>query len=284
MTRDLLLIGAGYLSAFVAEQADADSTVLAVSRTRRVKPAGARATWRQLNVDVWSSAARDALETAGNDGPAMACVLLTPSGYPATGLGTAVERLAHALLARGVERLVLASSTGIYDGADPVDADTPVRPTSARARRLLDIENAWRAALPDCRILRLAGLYGPRRIIGLVDVESGASLPGTGKEWLNLLDARDAARGLLAALGLDAAPRPGPLSDGVPIERRRYYSALARLRDAPPPRFDPARQRRGTARPCTPDATWAALDCTPVHVDFEANLRALLDIGPNERP
>lgn len=276
MTRELVLIGAGYLSGFLAEQVEADVRVLAVCRTRRAKPGAAVATWRQVNVDVWSSAAHDALAAAIGGRPAMACVLLPPSAYPAAGLRAAIGRLGETLHGCGVERLVLTSSTGVYDGTDSVDADTPARPSSVRAQRLLEIENAWCEAMPDGRVLRLAGLYGPGRIIGLGGIRNGTPLPGTGSEWLNLLDARDAARGLLAALACAAAPPAGPLSDGVPVERRRYYTALARLSNAPLPHFDSGVPPRGASRRCAPAATWAALGCAPVYTDFEANLRTLV--------
>lgn len=57
------------------------------------------------------------------------------------------------------------STTGVYgDHAGGwVDEDSPLEPGTARGRRRLEAENAWRALGVPLHIFRLAGIYGPGR-------------------------------------------------------------------------------------------------------------------------
>jgi nucleoside-diphosphate-sugar epimerase len=70
------------------------------------------------------------------------------------------------------------STTAVYGdrGGAWVDEETPVAPTSARARRRVDAENAWlalrRARGVPAHVFRLAGIYGPGRN-AIVDLRRG---------------------------------------------------------------------------------------------------------------
>lgn len=57
------------------------------------------------------------------------------------------------------------STTGVYGDRDGdwVDEDSPVIPRQPRSVLRLAAERAWQAALPEIRIFRLAGIYGPGR-------------------------------------------------------------------------------------------------------------------------
>jgi nucleoside-diphosphate-sugar epimerase len=57
------------------------------------------------------------------------------------------------------------STTGVYGdrNGDWVDEDSPVIPRQPRSVQRLAAERAWQAALPEIRIFRLAGIYGPGR-------------------------------------------------------------------------------------------------------------------------
>jgi len=57
------------------------------------------------------------------------------------------------------------STTGVYGDRDGdwVDEDSPVIPRQPRSVLRLAAERSWQAALPDIRIFRLAGIYGPGR-------------------------------------------------------------------------------------------------------------------------
>ncbi len=59
--------------------------------------------------------------------------------------------------------------------------------------------------------------------------------PSTG--WLNLIHVEDAARIVLAAEAHARPPRLYTVSDGRPPQRGEYYEELARLLQAPPPKF-----------------------------------------------
>ena len=57
------------------------------------------------------------------------------------------------------------STTGVYGDRDGdwVDESSPLIPRQPRSVLRLSTERAWQAALPDIRIFRLAGIYGPGR-------------------------------------------------------------------------------------------------------------------------
>ena len=88
-------------------------------------------------------------------------------------------------------------------------------------------------------VLRFAGLYGPGRVVRRKLVELGDPIPGDPDKLLNLIHIDDAASAAVAALSI---PAPDPIylvSDDRPVTRREYYSLIAKLLDAPPPRFVP---------------------------------------------
>ena len=89
------------------------------------------------------------------------------------------------------------------------DDDLPRRPhpTDMRGRSLLEAESRWLAAPIDSFVVRLAGLYGPDRIIGLAAVRDGAPIVGDPQAMLNLIHADDAATLLIAVLEAAAPAR-----------------------------------------------------------------------------
>jgi len=271
-----LIIGCGYLGRFLLAGAPPGSCIVvtrSADRAAALAAAGAAA----LVADLTGTAGRERVSPALHGRVERALVLLPPSAFgvepaiAATTLGAWLRKL-------GVARAVLASSTAVYgerDGAD-VDATTPVAVGSERARRLVDIEHGWRAVAPAARVVRLAGLYGPGRIVGAAAVRAGELLPGSGEAWLNLVRAEDAARALAAFATLDSAPETGLVSDGAPVQRIDYYTFLARSLAAPPVRFAGGGGRSGGSRRCHPDATWQALALRPRYADFRAGLADLL--------
>lgn len=76
------------------------------------------------------------------------------------------ETMASSALA---QRIVYLSTVGVYGdhGGDWVDEASPLHPVSARSRRRVEAEEAWRdfatAQRRDLHVLRLAGIYGPGR-------------------------------------------------------------------------------------------------------------------------
>jgi nucleoside-diphosphate-sugar epimerase len=278
-----LVIGAGYLARFLVEQLPGERPILAVRRSAPSAAGAPRVV--PLACDVTSGGAAGVLAPALRrfDGPAF--FLLPPTGLATPAPAQALATLISVLSAARVRRVVVASSTGIYDRAAgaTVSAATPAAPTSPQAVRLAEIERAWRESGLPCSIVRLAGLYGPGRIIGREAILQGRALPGDPAGWLNLVRAEDAAAALVAA-----AQAPGPdgvylVSDGAPVRRGDYYSCLAQLLGRAPPHFDPAEARRGASRRCDPSDSWRRLGLQPRHADFRASLRELLARGDHAR-
>lgn len=271
-----LVIGAGYLARFLVENLPGAGPIITVRRT--VLPAGGAARVRPLACDVTAADAARVLAPAlhGFDGPAF--FLLPPSGLGAGAPAARLAPLFAALAATRARCVVLASSTGIYDegGDAQVSAATRPAPVSARAQRLADIEQAWRESGLPVRIVRLAGLYGPGRIIGRDAIAAGRPLPGDPAGWLNLVRAEDAAAALGAAARAVDENGVYLISDGTPVRRGDYYAWLAQLLGRPLPAFDPADARRGGSRRCDPADSWHRLGLQPRYPDIRASLRELL--------
>ena len=134
-----------------------------------------------------------------------------------------------------VRRLVMTSSTGIYSQhpGEWVSADTEPLPDSERGRLLLDAEQVWLDSPLDAHVVRLAGIYGPDRIIGLQAVRQHAALVGDPDAWLNLIHVDDAAELLLAVMSAKSPGRIELGSDGTPVQRIEYYNHLAKRVGAP---------------------------------------------------
>lgn len=172
---------------------------------------------------------------------------LVPPGRPATTADgitpdqvvlEGARNILTSIASASVRRIVVASSTAVYGQTtgEHVDADTPARAGDERSQLLIDGENIWLDHAAHAHIVRLAGLYGPGRIIGMQAVRSGAPLVGDPQAWLNLIHADDAADLLLAMM---TATNPGRIelgSDGSPVRRIEYYTTLARSLGVEPPR------------------------------------------------
>lgn len=174
---------------------------------------------------------------------------------------------------------VLSSSTGIYGPvtAGEVDLDTPPNLASPREQRLADIERDW-LHLPHPRVVRLAGLYGPGRVIGAGTLREGAVLPGAGTAWLNLIHRDDAAEILLRVAHHPAARAIELGTDGTPLTRHTYYAYLAGLLGTAAPRFE-SESEGDPGKRIDPADTARRLGFTPRHADFRAGLRASLAAG-----
>lgn len=141
---------------------------------------------------------------------------------------------------------VYISSTGVYGDADGdwVDEATPCRPLREGGKACLAAEQAIADHPLGARsvVLRLAGIYGPDRIPRAEALRRGEPIDAPADGFLNLIHVDDAARIVLDVERLAhakkiATPRTYCVADGHPGYRRDYYAELARLLDAPPPRF-----------------------------------------------
>ena len=184
------------------------------------------------------------------------------------------RRSADACVERGIERLVFASSCSLYDGLPPAMHDEAHRGQAPRrVRRVEALRRARRcSALVDdglCPvILRNGTVYGysPRMRFDLVVntfvkdalLKGELSLHGGGWMWRPLVDVRDAADAMIAALEAPADQRP----------RRDLQRPPRQL---PDPRAGDARRRLG--RSCS--AARSRLEEVPAAGQHHPQLRVL---------
>lgn len=151
-----------------------------------------------------------------------------------------------------VRHFLYVSSTSVYgqNFGEWVDESSPTQPTSpdgqiCREAELL-VQNAFSDTQAENRavILRLAGIYGPGRLIGRREqLIKQVPIQANPEGWLNLIHVDDAVL-VLEAL---TDPRriqngfPAPVylvSDEAPLRRREFYETFAQLLGAPAPRFE----------------------------------------------
>jgi nucleoside-diphosphate-sugar epimerase len=194
---------------------------------------------------------------------------------------------------------VLVSSTSVYGPPGPdgtVDADTPAQPIDDRGRLLLDGEALWLTARSVNRVARLAGLYGPGRVIGRQAVIDGAPIAGDPQAAINLIHVDDAAN-LLLAMAQPSAPEAaaGPARielgcDNTPVARIDYYTHLARLLNVKPPGvmadaqanllgLNVARLRSATNKKCSSTLTQRRTGWKPVYESYIQGLQDSLFRG-----
>ncbi len=234
-----LIFGCGYLGRRVARRwLTAGHEVFAVTRTRVRADELATLDIRPLVMDIMRPETLAALPTAET--------VLYAIGYDASqgrsmhevyvsGLKNVLDALPDA-----TGRLIYISSTGVYgdSAGEWVDEDTRCQPQREGGRACLAAEEALAAHRfgEKSVVLRLAGIYGPGRIPRNDLLLAGDAIPAPARGYLNLIQVDDAAAVVLAAERV-SAPRVYVVSDGNPVSRREYYAELARLADAPPPRF-----------------------------------------------
>lgn len=161
------------------------------------------------------------------------------NGSPSTrhivlgGTGHIVDTLRRA----NIRRAVMVSSSAVYGQTDGrhVDADTSPDPGSERAELLLAGEGLWLDAGPAFSVLRLAGLYGPGRVVGMRALREGSPLLGDPHAMLNLIHIEDAVSLLLAMTGGTTCGRIELGCDGHPVQRIEYYKYLAHMLGVPGP-------------------------------------------------
>jgi len=138
-------------------------------------------------------------------------------------------------------RFIYISSTGVYGQSqgETVDENSPCEPTREGGRACFAAEALLAADRLGSRsiVLRMAGLYGPGRIPNVAEIRSGRPLAVPESGCLNLIHVDDAAAVVLAAEERAKPPRTYLVSDGQPVERREYYTELARLQGVEVPEF-----------------------------------------------
>ena len=235
-----LIFGCGYLGMRVAHRwldagHDVYATTRSATRAKEFRALGIHPLVRDLNSTVVLP-----------ELPSLDTVLFAV-GFDRTSGKTIhdvyVEGLRNALasLPHSFQRFIYTSSTGVYGQSDGqwVDEDSPCEPTRdggcacLAAERLLEAHPRG----PRAIILRLAGLYGPRRIPKWDAVKAGIPLSVEPHGYLNLIHVDDAARIVLAAEANAKPPCRYLVADGEPVARGDFYRELARRLAAPSPQF-----------------------------------------------
>ena len=241
-TAPALVVGCGYLGGRVAARwRAAGRDVSAVTRSHAAALAAAGLT--PVVADVCDARSLEAVRRLPPLGTVVYAVGLDRrDGRPmhdvyVTGLANVLAALPPA------GRVVYISSTGVYGqtGGGWVTEAADTEPLDDSGRVVLAAEAVLQAYRPDAVILRLAGLYGPGRLLRGAAVRAGEAYVGDADKWLNLAHVADAAAAVLAAEGrADAPGRVFNIADGSPVTRRQFYTTLAQLLGAPPAQFGPA--------------------------------------------
>ena len=166
-------------------------------------------------------------------------------------------------------RVVMTSSTVVYPtSGDTINADSEVDIKGERAERQYRLENIMCSIHPDLRIVRLAGLYGPGRIIGKNSIANGEVLRGKAASWLNLIRIEDAANLLYAVMNSSTAANIELGCDGMPVRRKDYYQALADALGTGDPIFEDIDDNFISGRLCDNTPTCERTGWSPAYKDF----------------
>lgn len=171
-----------------------------------------------------------------------------------------LQRFLNALPTRlEPRRIIYTSSTSVYGNGHGQDVDetTLPNPKSEGGMACLaaeDLLQRYSSSTTACiSILRLAGIYGPNRLLRKVtDLRNGTPIPAPPDEWLNLVHVDDAAAMTDCISLLDSPPKLVNVVAKNSVTRREYYTLLASLSNSPPPVFaesaDSTAFRRGGNR------------------------------------
>jgi nucleoside-diphosphate-sugar epimerase len=144
-------------------------------------------------------------------------------------------------------QFVYAGSTSVYgqnDGSTVIE-DDPTVPDHEAGQVCLAAEII--AVARGASVLRLAGLYGPGRIIRRAALLAGEPIVGDAEKAVNLIHIDDAATSVIAALDGGKPSRVYNVADDRPVSRRELYTLTAACLGAPAPTFRPLEDESGRA-------------------------------------
>jgi len=247
-TPQILIVGCGYTGLRAARRwLQAGYSVAAITRS------AARAS--QLQQHGLQTIVTDLTSNTPNP-PLPDCpVIIWSAGYDRTSGCTRRQLWIHGLekLLRSLtdqplpRRLILTSTTGVYGdaGGSTVDESTPPQPVQEGGIVCLEAEQllqSWcRQHSHSSVILRLAGIYGPHRLLRrLQDLREQRPIPAEPDEWLNLIHVDDIVTTLDHCAFSSSPPAVMNLAAAETATRRTYYQTLAELAGTPAPVFQPA--------------------------------------------
>ena len=245
-----LVIGCGYLGQRVAQRWQAEGhDVLVLTRSASRAESFRRQGWQPIIGDVLDPQVLAELPPV--DVALWAVGLDRSSGRSQREVY--IEGLQNVLknIANRVRRFLYVSSTSVYgqDDGSVVDETSPTQPTAENGQVCLAAEQVvWdffpidsSATSPNFTgacIVRLAGIYGPGRLIARAEtLRARTPLTGNPEAWLNLIHVDDAATAALACAERGIGGQTYLICDDRPLSRREFYSAVSRLVQAPEPVF-----------------------------------------------
>jgi nucleoside-diphosphate-sugar epimerase len=244
VTRHRLIIGCGYLGLRAARMwlARGDRVAALTRSPERAE---------QLRAEGIEAMVGDVLVPESLAALPEANTLLYAVGYDRRSAASRrelyVNGLANVLsrMSGRARRVIYVSSTSVYgqDDGTWIDETSPCEPAAGNGRVCLEAEHTAQrlAGASSLNILRLAGIYGPNRLLRRVEqLRGGEPLEGRPDAWLNLIHVDDAVAAVMAC---DERGRTGEtylVCDDQPVPRREYYTALAALVGAPEPQFETA--------------------------------------------
>jgi nucleoside-diphosphate-sugar epimerase len=244
-----LIIGCGYLGERVAQKwLDDGCEIYALTRS---KERAASLAGSGLNPVVGDVLDCDSLKAL----PHVETILYAVGFDRASGRSKRmvyVDGLRNVLRAvRGkCQRLVYVSSISVYgqNSGELVDESSAVSPYEENGCICRDAEavvwDQFRSAKPDTEageaiVLRLAGIYGPGRLLARADqLRRGDLLSGNPDAWLNLIHVEDAVQAALAAEERGQSGETYLVCDDRPLRRREYFTALAEKLGVAPPSLE----------------------------------------------
>jgi nucleoside-diphosphate-sugar epimerase len=238
-----LIVGCGYLGRRVAQRwLDRGDEVIALTRSEENAAHFQTLGIEPIIGDVMDAASLTALPTVDT--------LLYAVGYDrSTGMSQrqiyvdGLRNVLHRMTTRA-GRAVYISSTSVYGqtNGEWIDETSETTPTRAGGVACLEAENVFRdqfgrSGATAC-VLRLAGIYGPGRLLRRVEsLKSREPIGGNPDAYLNLIHVDDAARAVLACEEFGLPGETYLVCDDRPIRRREYFERLATLAGAPAPIF-----------------------------------------------
>lgn len=288
-----LIIGCGYLGRRVAARL-IERDVMVHGSTRQIAKSTELSALgvRPLFLDITQKLTLTVLRPVLARGPVDVFFLVPPGRggrhdpSPREVIVDGLRNLIGALSSATIQRAVLSSSTAVYGQTDGVtiDADTPAQPADDRAKTIVESERIWLENWPQARVVRLAGLYGPGRIVGLDSLRQNAPIVGNPTALLNLIHVQDAADLLVTVAGSSQAACIELGSDGHPIPRLDYYRHLAQTIGVAEPTvlsdveaaaqlgLNLERLRRSSSKACSITPTQTRTGWSPKFSDYRAGL------------
>jgi len=270
-----LVIGNGYLGRHLVPllKTELSCGISRSSKNQSFVPATGRFT--SLECDIFNEKKLSKLSASLDNTLMDVYFMLPPSTFPSDEPVRALEPLFSLLRSLTVRRIVVVSSSSVYGTQREglVNSESAVDISTERAARIVQIEQAWVSSFSTVAIVRLAGLYGPNRVVGKASVLAGQALDGSGDSYINLLRIEDAANAIHSVMSLKYLRLLSLFSDGCPVERRQYYQFIAKqLGGCKPPSFKKSVTGPKGSKRCDPSSSWDAISCKPVYGNYEEGL------------